>query len=254
MGAAAVSWSGGKDSYLAMHLAWERGDRILYAVNMHVENRVSYHGPRWLLMAQVGALGVTGVFVRTTWEAYERDFKALLKGLRELGVDRVVFGDIYIEEHRRWVERVCSEVGLEALEPLWGVGSRASVERALRLGVKALIVRAYDREPLSRYVGRILDWDALEELEKGGVDPAGERGEYHTVVLDAPLYSYRIEILGGVFERVEGDFGGRSYSYRVFIPTSYRIEPKAPRSQATTAPGHGLGGGRSAFPTLQAGT
>jgi uncharacterized protein (TIGR00290 family) len=226
MGVAAVSWSGGKDSYLAMHIAYEKGYRPLYAVHMFVENRISYHGPPWLLMSQIASTGLTGVFARTTWEDYEKDFKEILRRLRSLGVEEMVFGDIYIEEHRQWVERVCREVDIDAVEPLWGSDSYSIVKKALDLGVKALIIRAYDREPLSKYVGRILDADAIEDFEKNGIDPAGERGEYHTVVIDAPLYRYRLEILDGRFESIEGRFGDKIYRYRVFIPTKYRFIPK----------------------------
>jgi uncharacterized protein (TIGR00290 family) len=225
---AAVSWSGGKDSYLAMHIACEKGYRPYYAVHMFVENIVSYHGPPWLLMSQVGALGITGIFARTSWEGYEEDFKAILRRLRSLGVEKMIFGDIYIEAHRQWVDKVCEEVGIEALEPLWGSNSYEVVKKALEIGVKPLIIRAYDEEPLSKYVGKILDWSAIEDFVRNGIDPAGEHGEYHTVVIDAPLYRYRIEILDGKIETVEGKFRDKIYRYKVFIPRKYRYTPKQP--------------------------
>lgn len=227
MRVAAASWSGGKDSYLALHTAYERGERILYTVHMRVENIVSYHGPLPLIMAQQASLGTMGVFVRTTWEEYERDFKAVLERLKRSGVEAAVFGDIYLEDHRRWVERVCREIGLEALEPLWGIDSLENAIRAVKIGVKAIIIRTYDREPLSKYVGHILDQEVIEDLVREGIDPSGERGEYHTVVLDAPLFRYRIEVIDGKIETVEGRIYDKSYRYRVYIPTRYRIVSKS---------------------------
>lgn len=223
----AVSWSGGKDSYLALHTVWEGGGRVGWAVHMLVEDRPSYHGPLWAIMAQASSMGIQGLFVRTSWSGYEEDFKETLRSLARSGVEAVVFGDMFLEPHREWVERVCREAGLEALEPLWGMNTRAEVEKILGMGVRALIVRAYDEEPLSRHVGRILSPEVVEDLERGGYDPAGERGEYHTLVLDAPLFSHRIEILEGVYEKISASFGGKEHRYLVFRPTRHRILRKA---------------------------
>ncbi len=233
---AAASWSGGKDSYLAFHTAHERGERILYTVHMRIENIVSYHGPLSLIMAQQASLETIGVFVRTAWEEYERDFKAVLERLKRSGVEAVVFGDIYIEDHRRWVERVCREIGLEALEPLWGADSLENALRAVGMGVKAMIIRTYDREPLSKYVGHLLDEEVIEALVKNGIDPSGEHGEYHTVVLDAPLFRYKIEVIDGKIETIEGKIRGKTYRYRVYIPTRYRVISKNRETRDAPAP------------------
>lgn len=223
---AAVSWSGGKDSYMAFHSAHEKGLRILYTIHMRVENTLSYHGPLGIIMAQQASIGTTGVVVRTTWEDYERDFKEVLTMLKRSGVEVAVFGDIYIEGHRQWVERVCGEAGVEAIEPLWGSDSLENAKRIVRMGVKALIVRVHDREPLSKYVGRVLDEEVIEDLVREGIDPSGEHGEYHTIILDAPLFKHRIEVIGGKTEIVDGKMADKTYRYRIFIPTSYRVIDK----------------------------
>ncbi|MEM2670771.1 MAG: diphthine--ammonia ligase [Sulfolobales archaeon] len=223
---AAASWSGGKDSYLAFHSAYEKGLRILYTIHMHVEDMVSYHGPLDIIMAQQASLNTIGIVRRTTWGEYEKHFKEILAGLKRIGVEAAVFGDIYIEDHRLWVERVCREIGIEALEPLWGFNSLENVRRALNMGVKALIVRVHDREPLSKHVGRVLDGEVIEDLVREGIDPSGEHGEYHTIVLDAPLFRYRVEIVEGRIEILSGKMADRTYRYRVFIPTKYRVVDK----------------------------
>jgi len=223
---AAISWSGGKDSYMALHMARERGFEIEYGIHMIVENVVSYHGPRELIMVQQAALGTAGIFTRTTWEKYEEDFIKTLESLRRRGVEAVVFGDIFIESHREWVERVCRKAGVEAVEPLWGINTGDLVRKAVDMGVRAIIIRTIDREPLVKYLGRVLDRETIEGLIESGIDPAGEYGEYHTIVLDAPLFRVGIEILGGRGETIEGRFGDKIYRYRIYIPTRYRIYNK----------------------------
>lgn len=223
---AAVSWSGGKDSYMALKRALERGLDVVYTIHMFVEDLYSYHGPPEILYIQQAALGVRGLFARTTWAEYERDFRKALEVLRRDGIETVVFGDIFIEDHRRWVERVCRETGLEALEPLWGEDTARLVREAVDSGVKALVVRVIDREPLTEYVGRLVDREFIERLVESGLDPAGEYGEYHTVVLDAPLFRIGVEVLEGRVETVESVFSGRTQRYRVYIPTRYRIYQK----------------------------
>jgi len=193
---------------------------------MHVEDMVSYHGPLDIIMAQQASLNTIGIVRRTTWGEYEKHFKEILAGLKRIGVEAAVFGDIYIEDHRLWVERVCREIGIEALEPLWGFNSLENVRRALNMGVKALIVRVHDREPLSKHVGRVLDGEVIEDLVREGIDPSGEHGEYHTIVLDAPLFRYRVEIVEGRIEILSGKMADRTYRYRVFIPTKYRVVDK----------------------------
>lgn len=220
---AAVSWSGGKDSYMALHLAREMGFEIEYGIHMIVENRVSYHGPRELIMVQQAALGMMGIFTRTTWEKYEEDFKKVLESLRRGGVETVIFGDVFIESHREWVERVCREAGLEAVEPLWGINTGDLVRKAVDLGVRAMIIRTIDREPLAKYIGRVLDRETIEGLIESGIDPAGEHGEYHTIVLDAPLFRIGVEVLEGRVETVEERFRDKTYRYKIYIPTRYRI-------------------------------
>ena len=93
----AISWSGGKDSYLAYHLAKEFGHEIRYAIHMNIEDESFYHGPEELIYAQTSnCLGLKLFVARTTWSSYERDFKNILRQLKLLGVEGVVFGDIYI--------------------------------------------------------------------------------------------------------------------------------------------------------------
>src|SRR5712692_6823788 len=119
---AAVSWSGGKDSYLAFHRAFERFD-VQAFLTMFTEDgtRSRSHGLRPEVMArQAHLLGMRIASGRGSWKTYEDEFKRVLGELPRDGISHVIFGDIFLDEHKAWVERVCSECGLEAVEPLWG--------------------------------------------------------------------------------------------------------------------------------------
>src|SRR5262245_20233200 len=119
---AAVSWSGGKDSYLAFHRATQRFD-VCALLTMFTEDgtRSRSHGLRPEVLArQADLLGLPLASGRASWSNYEEEFKRILRALAEDGFSHVIFGDIFLDQHKAWVERVSSECGLEAVEPLWG--------------------------------------------------------------------------------------------------------------------------------------
>lgn len=200
-----VSWSGGKDSCLALHRTLQQGHQAVGLLSMlHEEGEVSRsHGiPRELLCAQATSLGLPIHFGKATWEDYEPTFKDLVRELRESGAVAGVFGDIDIREHREWVERVCGETNITPLLPLWGEDRTKLVEEFLHLGFRAIIVSlSPDRLPRG-WLGRNLEPGALEELRDMGVDVAGEGGEFHTFVFDGPLFSEAVRFgTGGITEQ-----------------------------------------------------
>lgn len=191
-----VSWSGGKDSALAAYRAQQQGHRLAYLLNCAAEDgsRVRSHGfPAGVVALQARAMGVPLLQVYTTWEDYEANFKDALRTLRASGVEGGVFGDMDLEEHREWVERVCGEVGLRPLLPLWKSDPWALLEEFWRAGFRALVV-ATRLDPA--FLGRLLDRELVAEMEARGAHPCGERGEYHTLVTDGPLFRcpLRVEI------------------------------------------------------------
>lgn len=200
-----ASWSGGKDSCLALHRALAGGRPVsaLFCM-LHEEGNYSRsHGvPRELLAAQAKALGLPICFGSATWEGYEQAFKEEVRSMRARGVAAGVFGDIDLAEHRAWVERVCGELDIEPLLPLWGEDHRKLVTEFINLGYQALIV-SVRMEYLSReWLGRTLTLSSLRELEAAGVDPCGEGGEYHTFVFSGPLFAHPVDLVtGGVAER-----------------------------------------------------
>lgn len=166
---------------------------------LHENGEISRsHGiSRALLERQARTLGIPIRFGSATWDGYEQAFKEEISGLKASGVEAGVFGDIDLQEHRDWVERVCGETGIVPLLPLWG-GDHAGLARDFaELGFRAVVV-SVKRELLgAEWLGRDLDLQAIEELEEVGVDPSGEGGEFHTFVYDGPLFGHPVEFRTG---------------------------------------------------------
>lgn len=199
---AAISWSGGKDSLAALAAVRGRFD-VVAALTMFDEGgeRSRSHGLRpELVKAQADRLGLRAVAARCTWATYDDAFREALRGLAAEGITHVVFGDLVFDEHRQWAERRCAEAGVEAVEPLWGTPTAALFDAFVASGARALLVTI--REPWldETWLGRALDDGMKAVFAERGIDPCGERGEYHTAVVDSPLFTQPIPVVHG--ERV----------------------------------------------------
>ncbi len=193
---AAMSWSGGKDSYLALHRA-RRSFDIQALLTMFTEDgtRSRSHGLRPAVIArQAELLGVRLVSGQGSWKTYEQEFKRVLGELARDGFSHVIFGDIFLDEHKAWVERVCGECRLEAVEPLWGEPTTSLFREFLATGAEAQIVAAKAALLDQKWLGQPLGDGMLSSFETLGVDACGERGEYHTLVLGSPRMSSRLEL------------------------------------------------------------
>jgi len=191
------SWSGGKDSCLALFRAVTAGSTLHSLVNMLTEDneRSRSHGlPRTVLEAQAAAIGVPLLTASATWDGYARAFVELLKRAQSRGASAAVFGDIDIPRHREWEENVCHQAGLTALLPLWQEDRWALLDEWWAAGFEARIVVVRDGVVDRAYLGRVLDRQVAEELAATGVDPCGENGEFHTVVAGGPLFRRPIEL------------------------------------------------------------
>jgi diphthine-ammonia ligase len=201
---AAVSWSGGKDCTLACYRALKSGLDVHYLLNMsHEDSSMSWtHGlqSRWLEM-QAQAMGMVLVQGKTSGTEYENEFKKQLKILKQEGVTTGIFGDIDFAPHLEWVTRVCRESGVEALLPLWGIDQNQLLKEFIDAGFEAIIVATQADLMGEEWLGRKIDNCFIDDLmqynrtREKKITPCGEAGEYHTIVVNGPLFRQHIEIV-----------------------------------------------------------
>ncbi len=196
-----VSWSGGKDGCLAGHRALAKGMDVAYLANMVSADgtRSRSHGiAASVIKAQAQALGIPIVQRRTANDTYEAEFHKMLLNLKEDGVSGGVFGDIDFEPHREWVTRVCREAGLDCYLPLWEEDQTKLMEEFIGAGFTSVVVAARDEFFGPEVLGRKVDGAFLAELKEmaqvNNITPCGEAGEYHTLVVDGPIFKKRLEI------------------------------------------------------------
>lgn len=193
------SWSGGKDSCFACYKALKAGYKVRHLVNFISKEyqRVSFHGTeKGLIRIQSDLAGIPLYQKETTPDNYENEFKGAVKSLSHLNIKGMVFGDIYLDEHRQWVDRVCNELGIEAVEPLWGRNTEEHLTDFIEKGFKAVVVSGQARLIDKEWIGQPVNRDFMAYLRaKPGVDICGENGEYHTFVVSGPLFKGEIEIM-----------------------------------------------------------
>ncbi|MBQ4821751.1 diphthine--ammonia ligase [Aquimarina sp. MMG016] len=191
------SWSGGKDSCYALHLAVEKKltPKVLLNVLNEYGDRSRSHGiPKEILEAQAKALDLPIHFFESTWNDYERLYIQNLRSLTETyDIGASVFGDIDIESHKAWEEKVSSAAGLHAFLPLWQQPRKQLVLDMIDYGIEAIIVSC-NQTLGSDFLGRTIDKALIMELEAMDVDACGENGEYHTLVTNAPLFKERLKV------------------------------------------------------------
>ncbi|NYT00230.1 MAG: diphthine--ammonia ligase [Methanocellales archaeon] len=193
----AASWSGGKDSCFACYKAILDGFDVVCLLNFLSEDvGRSAHGLRAeLLSIQSQAVEIPIIQIRKTKNNYEHNFKKVISKLKQDGIQGMVFGDIYVQEHRDWIEGVCSQIDIKPIFPLWRIKTEKIVHDFIDSGFDSVIV-AIKAEILSEdWLGKKVDNDLIEEFKKRKIDPCGESGEYHTFVIDGPLFKKRLRIL-----------------------------------------------------------
>jgi uncharacterized protein (TIGR00290 family) len=180
------------------------------------------HGlTREVLSIQAQAMGIPLTTGIAAWGAYEEQFKKSVSAFKNDKVMNGVFGDIDLQPHRDWVERVCSETGITPHLPLWNEARRTLVEEFIDEGFKACIVVVNCSMMSERFLGRVIDKPLIAELEADGIDACGENGEFHTFVFDGPLFRNKIKYTED--EKINFD----NYSYlplKVFLYNKGIIE------------------------------
>jgi diphthine-ammonia ligase len=191
------SWSGGKDSCLALyHAIQNRGmPKALLTMLREDGERSRSHGlPVDLIQRQARSLDIPLLARRSSWDDYERVFLSALREFKKDGIEYGVFGDIDLEPHLEWVERVCSSAVMQPYEPLWKKARLDLLHDFFQLGFTARIVAVKQGVLDTRFLGRTLNEQVIREMEEIGIDASGEKGEYHTVVTDGPIFSSPVHI------------------------------------------------------------
>ena len=207
----ALSWSGGKDSALALHALTVDGEPPPAALITTLTNgydRISMHGVRReLLWRQARAVGIelveVGIEPGAGNEAYERALADAFAATPLAGLPEIAFGDLFLKDVRAYRERQCAAAGRRARFPLWGRETRALAERFIALGFRARIVCLDPRRLPAALAGREYDERLLAELP-AGVDPCGENGEFHTFVYDGPGFRAPVDCRSGDVVQREG--------------------------------------------------
>ena len=185
----AVSYSGGKDSALALHRMIGLGHTpvaLLTTVNM-AQKRSWFHGiEAGLLHAVAGSLGLPLIVCACAPDGYARAFERGLAQARQMGAQACVFGDIDIAEHRQWNQARCAAAGLECALPLWNQEREALVREVIGAGFKAMIKTVQSGVLDASFLGQDLSLALLDKMKAAWVDVCGENGEYHTFVHDGP--------------------------------------------------------------------
>jgi uncharacterized protein (TIGR00290 family) len=198
------SWSGGKDSAMALSEIIESGKYEISALLTTVTqdyDRISMHGVRRILLdRQADSLGVplekVLISKDTSNEAYESKMRQVLTRYLAAGVSAVVFGDIFLEDLRTYREDNLAKIGMKALFPLWNRDTREIAHRFIDLGFKAMITCVDSKALDKKFVGRVFDIQFLSELP-AAVDPCGENGEHHSFVYEGPIFRDKISLTTG---------------------------------------------------------
>lgn len=165
-----------------------RPEILLNFINRDGKGVMSHGVPPELIRAQAKSLGIPVIQRPVTWESYEENFIEVVSSLSKQGITTGIFGDIDLEEHRKWIEETCEKANVNPILPLWMEDQGSIVKEFLSLGFKAVIVFVKPGVLDASWVGRPLDFVFLEALERAGVSPCGEKGEYHTFVVDGPCF------------------------------------------------------------------
>ena len=197
-----VCWSGGKDSALALHeMLTTHKDTyevvgLMTTINDEI-NRVTMHGVRKeLIRKQSEVIGIPLIEMITpltcTYEDYERVFLQTLDKIKELGVSKIVFGDIFLEDLKKYREDLLAKKNMTCLLPIWKIDTKEIMRRNFELKIEAIIVCGNTKYFKEESMGSIIN-EAFLSTFHAECDPAGENGEFHTYVVNAPYFKERIE-------------------------------------------------------------
>ena len=213
-----MSWSGGKDSVMALHELLRSAEYKVVELMVSVSEeyrRISHHGVREeLLDAQADAIGIplhkvylpSGNSGGCTNDVYEEIMKRVMESYKARNITTVAFGDLFLEDLRAWREANLAKAGMRGLFPIWKRDTTLIAREVIRLGYKAYL-SCVEGKVGEGFVGRLYDEKLLSDFPPG-IDPCGENGEFHSFVFDGPIFKKPVAVRVG--ERVTRD--GRFYA------------------------------------------
>ena len=204
-----LSYSGGKDCILALYRKIQEGCTpvALLTTVKKSEAETWTHGLSYDLLEQVSkSLELPIIYAECEASEYEDKFEEKLKVAKEMGATSVVYGDIDIELHKQWGVDRATNVGLNYEFPLWQEDREKLVHEVIDNGFKA-IIKKVNLDCMSGYfLGKTLTKELIEKIKDTGSDACGENGEYHTFVVDGPIFNYKIEVKHEDF-KIENNYG-----------------------------------------------
>lgn len=206
---ALFNWSSGKDSALALYKILQNPEFeiscLLTSVNQEFQ-RISMHGVRVeLLEQQAKSIGIPLEIMQIpempTMEVYENVMQETLGKLKNKGITHSVFGDIFLEDLRKYREDKLVTLGFEAVFPIWKIPTHDIIQEFITLGFKTIVVCVNERYLDKSFVGRVIDQQFIDDLPEN-VDVCGENGEFHTFCFDGPIFKKPIEFeIGEIVHR-----------------------------------------------------
>jgi len=199
-----VSWSGGKDSTLALHEILNNRNYEVHSLITTVTegyDRISIHGVRnELLEKQVQSIGLplhkVSIPKDSTNEQYESALKKVLLKFKNKGINEIVFGDIFLEDVKKYRDELLNKLNMKGVYPIWKKDSKELARKFIELGFKAVTTCVDSQQIDKKFVGREYDSEFLNDLPNSA-DHCGENGEFHTFVYDGPLFDKKIDFTKG---------------------------------------------------------
>lgn len=203
-------WSAGKDSCFACYKAISLGHKVVSLVNFtqpHGKDSLSHGLGAKFISKQAGLTGIPLIQKAMPQGSYEKEFKNLIaRWKKDMDIGGIVFGDIYLKGHKDWIDRVCREVDIEPILPLWELNTKRIIFDFIDSGFQAIVVCVKQDVLGNEWLGRKIDRDFIEELEiyNPRIDPCGESGEFHTLVIAGPMFKGALEIVSAGIKNQDG--------------------------------------------------
>lgn len=196
----AVSWSGGMESCLSLYKVLQEGYDVAYLVAFVADTWPRYCHPLPVMALQSKSLEIP-LLKREVKEPYDKTYKEAISGLIDKeAIEGIVTGDIYVvdELHGRWMDKVTEGLDISVIMPLWGQDTRKVLKEEVTTGFKSIFTCLLQEWLSEEWLGKELNESSAKQLQviakETGLDPCGEKGEYHTMAIDGPIFKQAIEI------------------------------------------------------------